>query len=40
MSHESSLQLENDIDDLLIPYKSDISLFYEIDNPNLIDHIN
>lgn len=34
------LELENEIDDLLLPYKVDISLMSKIDNPNLIDHIN
>lgn len=39
MSHELLLKLENEIDDLLLPYKFDISLFHQIDNADLIDHI-
>ncbi len=31
--------LENDIDDLLLPYKFDISIFHQISNPYLIAHI-
>jgi uncharacterized protein len=30
----------SDIDDLLLPYSLDISLFSVIDNPDLIHHIN
>lgn len=33
------LHLENELDDLLLPYKIDLSLFQFIDNPDLIDHI-
>jgi len=33
-------KIENQIDDLLLPYKLDISLFHQIDNSNLIEHIN
>jgi predicted nucleotidyltransferase len=32
-------QLENQLDDLLLPYKFDISIFQQIDNPDLLDHI-
>jgi hypothetical protein len=31
--------IENDLDDLLLPYKVDLSIFSKIDNPDLIDHI-
>jgi predicted nucleotidyltransferase len=31
--------LENDMDDLLLPYKFDISIFHQISNPDLINHI-
>ncbi len=31
--------LENEIDDLLLPYKFDISIFHQISNPDLIAHI-
>lgn len=33
------LQLENEIDDLLLPYTFDLSIFHQIENPDLIDHI-
>jgi predicted nucleotidyltransferase len=32
-------KLEWEIDDLLLPYKFDISLFHQIGNPSLIEHI-
>jgi predicted nucleotidyltransferase len=32
-------KIENQIDDLLLPYKLDISLFHQIDNASLIAHI-
>ncbi len=34
------LKIENQIDDLLIPWKVDLSLKNKIDNPNLLDHIH
>ncbi len=34
------MKLETELDDLLIPYKIDLSLFHKIENENLIDHIN
>lgn len=40
MSVENLLQLQNEIDDLLLPYKVDLSLFRLIDNTELIAHIN
>lgn len=33
------LQLESDLDDLLLPYKIDLSLRREIEDPALLDHI-
>jgi predicted nucleotidyltransferase len=33
-------QLENNIDDLLLPYKFDISILHQINNPDLLEHIN
>jgi len=36
----SLFKIENDIDDLLLPYKTDISIFQKIENPELVDHIN
>lgn len=34
------LKIENDIEELMLPYKVDLSLFHKIENPNLVDHIN
>ncbi|MDF1571946.1 MAG: nucleotidyltransferase domain-containing protein [Bacteroidales bacterium] len=33
------LKIEHQVDDLLLPYKLDISLFHNIENNDLIDHI-
>lgn len=33
------LRIENDLDDLMLPYKIDLSVFHALDNPDLIDHI-
>ncbi|MEK6704956.1 MAG: nucleotidyltransferase domain-containing protein [Bdellovibrionota bacterium] len=33
------LKIENEIDELLLPYKVDLSLFHKIENSDLIDHI-
>lgn len=32
--------IETEIDDLLLPYKMDLSIFHKIENQDLIDHIN
>ncbi len=32
-------RLENEIDDLLLPYLFDISILSHIDNPDVVDHI-
>lgn len=32
-------KIETDLDDLLLPYKIDLSIFAYIDNKDLIDHI-
>lgn len=32
-------RISDDIDDLLLPYKIDLSIFHTIENPDLIDHI-
>ena len=34
------LKIENELDDLLLPYKIDLSLFHTLDNPDLIEHIH
>lgn len=33
------LKIENELDDLLLPYKIDLSLLHKIDDPDLLDHI-
>jgi len=33
-------KIENEIDDLLLPYKIDLSIFSEIDNKSLLEHID
>lgn len=33
------LKIENEMDDLLIPYQVDLSLFHQIENRELVDHI-
>ena len=32
-------KVENEIDDLLLPYKVDLSLYASLDNENLMEHI-
>jgi predicted nucleotidyltransferase len=32
-------QIENELDDLLLPYQIDLSIFHQIENPDLIKHI-
>ena len=34
------LAIENQIDDLLLPWTVDLSLLHQIDNPDLLDHIH
>ncbi len=34
------LKLENELDDLLLPYKIDLSLHHKIENKNLLDHVS
>lgn len=34
------LAIENEIDDLLLPWKVDLSIRNKIDNPALLEHIN
>jgi type I restriction enzyme S subunit len=33
-------KIETDLDDLLLPYKIDLSIFHKIENQDLIEHIN
>jgi len=39
MNLNDLLKIYDEIDDLLLPYKVDLSLFHTIDNPELIAHI-
>jgi len=39
LSLTQQLQIESELDDLLLPYKIDLSRFHELDTPALIDHI-
>jgi predicted nucleotidyltransferase len=34
------LKIENDLDDLLLPYKMDVSLLHQIQDDSLLDHIS
>jgi uncharacterized protein len=40
LSYSQLGNLESDIDYLFLPYSFDISIFKDIDNPDLVDHIN
>jgi predicted nucleotidyltransferase len=33
-------QIEFDLDDLMLPYKFDLSIYHKIKNPEFLDHIN
>jgi predicted nucleotidyltransferase len=33
------LHIETELDDLLMPYQLDLSLYHQIDNPDLLNHI-
>ena len=39
LSHTDLGKIENQLDDSLLPYSFDFSLYQEIDNPDLLDHI-
>jgi hypothetical protein len=39
MTLSELLKIENEIDDLYLPYKLDISLYHQIENPDLKNHI-
>lgn len=34
------LKIENELDDLFLPYKFDVSIFEKLSNPDLKEHIN
>jgi uncharacterized protein len=40
LSFSALLEIENELDDLLLPYKIDLSLKKNISNPELIEHLN
>lgn len=33
-------EIEFDLDDLMLPYKFDVSIYHKITNPEFLDHIN
>jgi uncharacterized protein len=39
LTHNQLLRIETEIDDLLLPYKMDLSLHRQIENPSLLEHI-
>ena len=39
-NYKSTWKVENDLDDLLMPYKIDLSLLTELDSPELVAHIH
>lgn len=39
LSFGQLLKIENDLDDLLLPWKIDLSIKHKIDNPSLLEHI-
>jgi len=39
VTHDQLLALANQLDDLLLPYKIDLSLLRQIENTDLLDHI-
>ena len=40
LNHRQLLQIQNQIDDLLLAYSIDLSIFSSIDNLHLIEHID
>jgi predicted nucleotidyltransferase len=40
LSTSDLLRIENQIEELILPYKIDLSLYHQIKNPDLIEHIN
>ena len=37
---KGQFNIESELDDLLFPYKIDLSIYHKITNPDLIDHID
>jgi len=40
LSYQELLRIERELDDLLLPYKIDLSLYRQLDNPALLEHID
>ncbi|NEP60184.1 MAG: nucleotidyltransferase domain-containing protein [Symploca sp. SIO2G7] len=40
LSHDQLLSIEHQLDDLLLPYLFDISIFSHIEDPDMVDHIH
>jgi uncharacterized protein len=40
LTHNQLLRIEMEIDDLLLPYKVDLSLYRQIENSDLLEHID
>ncbi|WP_373056708.1 nucleotidyltransferase domain-containing protein [Zunongwangia sp. H14] len=40
LSFEELIQVERKLDDLMLPYTIDLSIYQKLSNPDLIDHIN
>jgi hypothetical protein len=40
LNGDTSSQIALALDDLLLPYRIDLSVFHQIDNPDLLDHID
>jgi predicted nucleotidyltransferase len=36
----TQFRIDEELDDLLLPYKIDLSIFHQIDNPDLLKHID
>lgn len=36
----TQFEIENDLEELLLPYKIDLSIYHKIDNKDLIEHID
>ncbi|HBN09040.1 MAG TPA: hypothetical protein DD435_10470 [Cyanobacteria bacterium UBA8530] len=39
LGYQQLLEVENQLDDLLLPYKIDLSLLHNIEDPDLLSHI-
>jgi predicted nucleotidyltransferase len=39
LDYSELVKIDNELDDLLLPYTIDLSLYPSIENPDLIDHI-